>query len=415
MRRDFETVCDFGRDPSGGWTRPAYGPDECKAHDWLASEAQAAGATVRQDAAGNLIARLAGRSHDRPAIAIGSHLDTVRQGGAFDGVIGVLAGLEILRRCAVSGGLNHPLELIAFRDEEGRFGALTGSRAMTGALGSADPARMRDADGQTLASALRNAGLDPDALSNAARPSADFAAFFELHIEQGRVLEQSQVPIGLVTAIAGQERSSVRFQGQPDHAGATPMDQRRDAFAAAARFADRFRDLVLQSGGGQARGTIGLIKLFPGQANVVPGEVRLALEIRDIDADRLVMLAEKTDALAIATASQMHVEASVRRRYSEAPTPMDDELRSVLSRAADQADHLAMGLLSGANHDAGIMAAAGVRTAMLFVPSRDGLSHCPQEHTEWAHVRAARQVLEQAVRDLDAALGHQSTPETKPR
>lgn len=399
LRTDFEALMEIGRLPEGGWSRPAFGEEDCRANEWFARRAREAGLSVRTDAIGNVIARLEGRP-GIPAIAMGSHLDTVLSGGAFDGAIGVLVGLDVARNLRrAEKDWQVPIEVIAFRDEEGRYGAFNGSRAMMGELPAEEIGRRRSVEGTMLANALRDAGLDPEAVPEARRDPSEFAAFLELHIEQGRVLEKAGIDLGIVTSIAGQERMAIRFTGAPDHAGTTPMELRRDAFAAAARFADRFRDLVIIGGEGVTRGTIGIVQATPNQGNVIPGEVRLGLEMRDISADRLKRLGEAVTALANETATAMQVEASVRAVYRSEPIAMSEPVRTVLGHAAQALGMSAMDLPSGANHDAGIMA-AHVPTGMLFVPSRDGRSHCPEEHTEWPQIEAAARLMERAVRDL---------------
>lgn len=399
LRADFDALAAIGADPAGGWSRPAYGAEECAAHEWFAARARKIGMAVRQDAFGNSIARL-GDASNLAAVTIGSHLDTVAQGGLYDGALGVLAGLEVARRIAGDATRQaRPLEVIAFRDEEGRFGAFTGSRAMAGQLPEDALTRMRAADGAALGPAMAAAGLTPARADAARRDMSGIAAYLELHIEQGPVLEAAGAPLGVVTAIAGQERFSVRFSGKAGHAGTTPMTQRHDAFAAAARFADRFRDMILAEGKGSARGTIGIVKLSPNQGNVIPSEVTLGLEIRDISAELLADLAARVAAIAAEAAEAMGVTAQCRRSYGAAPVPMNAALIGMFEAAARAAGFAAPRLPSGANHDAGVIGAL-VPAAMLFVPSAGGLSHVPEEHTDWAHIVAATGVLETVTRRL---------------
>ncbi|RJG41039.1 M20 family metallo-hydrolase [Mesorhizobium sp. DCY119] len=403
LRADFEALAEIGRHPEGGWARPAYSPADCAAHDWFLNRARAAGLAARYDAFGNAVARLEGNAATgaRGAIVLGSHLDTVVKGGAFDGALGVLVGLEVARRLAASGVVGCPVEVVAFRDEEGRFGPFNGSRAFAGTLPLETLDKLRAADGVSLVDAMRIAGFDPAAAAQAARDMGGIAAYLELHIEQGPVLEQAALPLGIVSAIAGQERLSLRFVGQTDHAGTTPMDLRRDAFAATARFADRFRNLVLEDQSRTLRGTVGIVNLTPNQGNVVPGEVRLGLEIRDIDEAAVERTARATEMLAAEVAGEFGVDLKSRSVYREAPVPMDGRLRAALETSARELGAVPMLLPSGANHDAGVMGRL-VPSAMLFVPSRGGRSHCPEEHTDWPPIVLATDVLEAAVRRLAA-------------
>lgn len=386
-----EELATIGADPAGGWSRPAWGAAEQAAHDWFAATARKMGLSVRQDAFGNSIARRDGRAN-LPAIATGSHLDTVRNGGLYDGALGVVLGLTAAGR--LPQGLR-PLEVIAFRDEEGRFGPFTGSRAMTGDLAPDALDRLRDADGIALRDAMAECGLAPATPQAAARDLSDLAAWIEVHIEQGPVLEAAGLPLGIVTAIAGQERFTIRFTGQAGHAGTVPMDRRQDAFQAAAQFALAFDTLIRQAGG-DARGTIGIVRVDPNQGNVIPREVRLSLEIRYSEAARLAWLAAQTEALAQASATDRNVSAQIRRAYSAPPVPMAPHLMATLDQAAAGR---AMRLLSGANHDAGILG-QHIPAAMLFVPSRGGISHTPDEHTDPAPIDAAADVLTAALARL---------------
>lgn len=394
LKADFDALSRIGRDPEGGWSRPAYGQAECEAHRWFAQTAQAAGMTVRQDAFGNSIARREGVPGVGTVI-IGSHLDTVLRGGLYDGALGVLAGIEIARRIEPAPDLR-PLEVIAFRDEEGRFGAFTGSRAMTGDLPADAFEKMRDAQGNMLSQAMAQAGLTPGRADAARRDMVDVAAYLELHIEQGPVLETSGECIGIVSAIAGQRRLAIRFKGVAGHAGTTPMAMRRDAFAAAAEFSVRFRDMLLAGGDG-ARGTIGIITNSPNQGNVIPAEVKLGLEIRSASESLLSQLDRRTVEIVSSVGSAHGVETATRTIYAAEPVPMDATLVALLEASARASGYTSRRLLSGANHDAGILGAC-VPVALLFVPSRGGISHTPDEHTDWHHILAGVAVLEGAAR-----------------
>jgi len=404
LKSDFAALSEIGRDPSGGWSRPAFGSEDCAANDWFLACASEAGLQSCYDAFGNAIVRTPGQG---AAVAIGSHLDTVPNGGAFDGALGVLAGLEVARR-VMACDQPCPVEVIAFRDEEGRFGPFTGSRAMTGDFTAEDLTGKRGQDQVPLVSAMRAAGFDPHAVGDAARDFRDLSCYLELHIEQGRVLETRGDAVGLVTAIAGQERFAIRFTGQPDHAGTAPMDMRRDAFAAAARFSDLFRTSILDNASSTLRGTIGVVRLSPGQANVVPGEVRMALEIRDTDAEALARAAAAMHRLAGEVGDEFGCESKTRLIYREDPVALNADILEVLSHNASRLGFRHSRLLSGANHDAGIMTRV-LPVGLLFVPSRDGRSHCPEEHTDWPTIEAAVDLLELSVRQI-AASGIQGVP-----
>lgn len=391
--KDFATLKTFGIDPEGGWSRLAFSPADNAAHDWLIAEAKAAGLQAGYDSFGNAILRLAGQGRK---YLIGSHLDTVRKGGAFDGAIGVLAGLSILKVLKAENWSGPPLEVIAFRDEEGRFGPFVGSRAMAGLHADEALQKARAADGTQLAQVLRDAGFTPQ---NSPYDFSDVAAYLELHIEQGPVLEAENITLGLVTAIAGQERLALKFSGQADHAGTAPMDLRRDAFAGAARFATLFRSHILAQNDPNLRGTIGVVNVAPNQGNVVPSEVRMGLEIRSPNADQLIKLREDIQALAQQIAAEEGLDLRLRAVYSDAPVPMSPDLITAMAQAAQKLGITSRQILSGANHDAGIIGRI-VPAMMLFVPSQGGRSHCPEEETDLAQIEAAIEVMLQMLREV---------------
>lgn len=393
FRSDFAELKKIGVDPAGGWSRPAFSADDIAAHEWFLEKGREAGLSARYDTLGNAILRLEGTGR---TVAIGSHLDTVRNGGAFDGAIGVLAGLEIARRLKAEGTDGAPVEVIAFRDEEGRFGPFTGSRAMANLHDPETLEKARSADGQTLADAVAASGFT---LGNAPRDWNEVAAWLELHIEQGPVLEDAGIDLGIVTSIAGQERLSLRFTGRSDHAGTAPMSLRRDAFAGAARFAVAFREMIRAAGDPALRGTIGVVKVTPNQGNVVPGEVTLGVEIRSAEAEALPEIRDRIEALAQEVAGDEGLALRSRRIYSDGPVPMAAQLQEMLANAAAALGHKTMYLPSGANHDTGIVGRI-VPAAMLFVPSVGGRSHSPDEETGLDKIEAAIDVLHQTVRSL---------------
>ena len=399
---DLQALCEFGRNETGGWTRPAYSQVDEDAHMWLASRMEQAGLATRFDGAGNLIGRLEAQpgGTQTGALVIGSHIDTVPRGGWLDGALGVLAGLEVARRLQEShAARTRPLEVIAFRDEEGRFGPFTGSRAMTGKLDLTRLSAMRDVDGLHLSQALQDRSLSAATFASAAIPVGAISAYLELHIEQGPVLEATGRRIGVVSAIVGQARFSLQFQGRPDHAGTTPMNLRRDAFAAAADFACLWRKMVVAEGKGVAVGTVGIVRVEPNAGNVVPSKVTLGVELRDIDELRLNRLTELTGDLARDSAQDLGVEVSLRVTHRTQPALMDGPFQAAIVDGAVRRDYPSMTLPSGAGHDAQNFADL-VPTGMIFVPSIGGRSHCPQEATDVADLEAGLNVL------LDVATGY---------
>lgn len=369
---DLETLGQIGAAPNdGGLMRIAFGAADWEGRRWVAQQMRELGLQVSSDAAGNTIGRYPGRE-DLPVIAIGSHTDTVPGGGVYDGALGVLAGLACLRVLhAANLRLRHPIELINFTAEEATMaGGTLGSYAMTGLV---NPHIVDQAawDGQPVRTHLQQAGLDPDQLLAAHRPAAHFAAFLELHIEQGATLEAEQYPIGLVEGIVGIRRYLVAFHGYANHAGTTTMVRRQDALVAAAPFIPLVREVAIAHG---IVGTIGKVTVLPGAPNVIPGKVELHLEIRGLD-EAVLDQAEATLRQAAERASATFAPLS-----NKPPVQADPRLLAAIAQACDELALPYLPMPSGAGHDAMNMAAL-CPMAMIFVPSRNGVSHSPDEYT----------------------------------
>jgi N-carbamoyl-L-amino-acid hydrolase len=393
--------------PDVPWTRRAFSPLFADARDWLRSEFEAAGLTVRLDAGGNLIGSRPGRDPSRKPIATGSHCDTVMSGGRYDGIIGVLAGIEVAHAMRDHGvELEHPFEVIDFLSEEpSDYGpSCIGSRALSGKLDAAMLAA-RNPQGETLAEGLRRIGGDPDALGQPLRGPGGTAAFVELHIEQGPVLESRGLPIGVVTNIVGIRRVLITVEGQPDHAGTTPMDIRRDALVGAARIIDAAnRQASALSGRPHyVVATVGRLTLTPNAANAVPGRVEMMLEVRS-DSDAVLegfpesLMAEVAEGL-----KALRLQASVAPVSRALPTDCSPLVMDAVEAAAKDLGYASMRLPSGAGHDAVYMAPTGP-IGMIFIPCLNGRSHCPEESIEPAQLLDGTRVLYQTVLELDRAL-----------
>jgi allantoate deiminase len=369
-------------------TRTFLRPATRRVHELLGEWLRAAGLSVRIDGLGNMIGRRLGRS-DR-VLALGSHIDTVPNAGKYDGVLGVLLAIAAMQALAARQ-FARIVDVIAFSEEEGvRFRtSYLGSRAVCGRFDAA-LLEKTDADEVTLAQAVRAFGLDPSQIPAAAYPPDQPAGYFEVHIEQGPVLESLNRPLGIVTAIVGQSRLWLQFTGTAGHAGTQPMELRRDALTAAAEFVGFAERTARETRG--LRATVGSLTVMPGAINVIPGAVRLSLDVRH-DSDTVLRTAVEnllSQARAIGAARQVafHVESTL----DESAVPCDRAMSDRLAAAASAAGHEPHRLVSGAGHDAVVMATR-CPVAMLFIRSPGGISHHPDEMVHRDDVRAALDVM----------------------
>jgi allantoate deiminase len=393
-------------DAGDGINRICYTPTERRAHALVARWLEELGATVTVDAAGNTIGEFPGSEPDLPALGSGSHLDSVPEGGRFDGIAGVVCALEAFRTMSVNGlRLRHPLRIVAFAGEEGaRFGqACLGSKAIAGLLGSDDVERLRDLNGISLADAMRSIGFDPARIGDAVWNGADWAAFVELHIEQGRVLETEGIGIGIVDVISGSTRIRMDLVGRASHTGGTPMDVRADALAAAAEIVLLAERVATDAQHRGTRATVGQLTVKPNAVTTIPGHVRLTVDVRDVDSDR-----QRSTALQIVREAN---DICLRRGVGMTPQLAGDispvvlpvGMRDLTIRAAASLGRAYRVLISGASHDAQVINEI-VPAAMIFVPSRDGISHDCSEWTSAAHLTDGADVLCAAIALLDAEL-----------
>ncbi len=396
---DLAALAKIGGTPEGGVSRPAYGEEDLRARKQVREMMQAARLSVRVDAAGNTIASRPGMESGLKPIVIGSHTDSVPNGGRFDGALGTLAAVEVARVLVEQGiDLRHPLEVVDFQNEEG---GLIGSKAMAGRLPRSDLA-LKAVSGRLIGDGIRLLGGDPDRIDEAKRQPGSIAAYLELHIEQGRVLERAGANIGVVEGIVGIRYWEVTFDGVATHAGTTPMADRHDALLAAARFVDAVNATVLATAG-RSVGTVGRLAVLPGAPNVIPGRVVLTLELRDLEVAKIEALFVRVEAEAQRIAVGNGTKVSFIPTLANEPAPTDQRVRDAVSSAATALGLKPHGMPSGAGHDAQNMTVLGP-SGMLFVPSVDGISHSPREHTSDEDVVNGANVLLGAVLRMDAAL-----------
>lgn len=398
---ELETLSSY-RDPAvPGWTRRVFSDVDREARLWVASLMAAAGLEVETDAAANVIGRLRGTGDRSGAVVSGSHTDTVEGGGRFDGIIGVLGAIEAVR-CLNEAGvrLEHDLIVVDFLGEEPNdFGlSCVGSRAVAGNLGD-DHLQLIGPSGRRLGEALAAAGGNPDALARARWEAGQVHCFVELHIEQGPKLEESAVPIGVVTGIVGIDRLLARFARRPDHAGTTPMERRRDALCGAAEAVLAIERLAA---GGVT--TTGRLETRPGASNVVPAEADLWAEARSDDEEWLRRFGGAIEDAIAAIGDRRGLGSSLRWLSHEEPVLVTDWVAATIDQAASADGITPLYLPSGAGHDAAQMARLGPM-GMIFVPSRDGRSHCPEEWTDLDQVGRGIAVLAETIRLADGITG----------
>ena len=393
-----EAIAGLGATPEGAF-RTAGSDADLAAREAFTGWLGEAGLEVRTDLAGNLIGRLAGADPSLPPLLTGSHLDSVPAGGDFDGVAGSIASLEAAAAIAASGPpLRHPLEVAVFFNEEN---GKTGSRALAGEV-TADEMDLPVYGGLSLGQALARVGGSPERITEAALEPGHYAGFLELHIEQGPTLATEGIEIGVVQGIVGIRRFRVRVSGFANHAGTTAMGIRRDALVTAGRFLVAVHEET-QAWPGRQVATVGRIEAHPGAANVIPGAVDLSLEIRDLEMERIEALYQRFQELGHELARRNQTEIAFEPYYLSRAAPCDAGFMDTVEAAAESLGFSNLRLPSGAGHDAQSIAVLAP-IGMLFVPSRDGISHSPREFTSISDITNGTRVLMESLRRLDQTL-----------
>ena len=401
LRSDFEALAAFGATADGGVGRTTFSDAHIAARAWFLDRARAAGLETQIDLAANHSAILPGWGAGTRTLLLGSHLDSVQRAGRYDGALGVLCALEVLRSVKDADlALPVALEAIDFTDEEGTLVGTLGSWALAGQL---SPEALEKPRGgrDLLVAALERMGMTESGVLSASRDPATLAGFLELHVEQGPVLEQAGIDIGIVTGIIGSSSFRVVFEGEARHAGTTPMDARRDASLGAASFVLGVRETVTRRFPGCVA-TVGDIATEPGSFSVVPGTARLRMECRSLDAVELTELELALSDLAHTEAASFGLAATVDRVGRWEPSPTDSRFRAALSDAATALGLSTLELPSGAGHDAQALAPI-TPTGLVFVPSVGGISHDPSEHTAWEDCVNGANVLLGATVELALA------------
>ena len=384
-----EEIGKIGAEPDNGVTRLAYSEEYGQAAALLSQRMREAGLAVRTDGIGNIYGRRRGEADELPVILTGSHLDTVKNGGLYDGNLGICAALEVIRVLNENHiRTKHPLEIVAFTAEEGdAYGGTFGSRVITG---------LQDIDAAWLLERLQEKGMTRQSMIDSKRDMAEIGAFLELHIEQGGVLEMNEKQIGIVSGIAGIYRYHILVRGESNHAGTTPMALRKDALLAAAKLIEKI-DSISRSIGDPFVSTVGAMSIKPGFANVIPGEAEMTLEMRDLEPRRIE---EAINRIREAASKIETAQFEIRLAMEKPPVKTDEKLIRLMEKVCRDRSVSYQIMPSGAGHDAKALAKF-VPAGMLFIPSLGGKSHCKEELSRSSDIVRGAEILLETVLALD--------------
>lgn len=392
LQQDINSLAQIGKKSDHGLYRMAFSEGDMQGRQWLQSQISNAGLEYFEDGAANIYAKLP-TQNSNPSVVTGSHIDTIPGAGHLDGALGVVVGLECLRRFKEENiALTHPVELIAFTDEEGRFGGMFGSQAICGQLTPEKIYNAIDLQGNSIVDVMKDAGYDAMSALMARRNPESIHSFIELHIEQGPILDKENISIGVVEGITGLFKWNVILKGNANHAGTTPMNMRQDALQGLAEVATNIDRVLEEYGSPRSVATIGRVELSPGAANVVPGLVEFSLEVRDVSKTTLDMLADafRRSISAIARRRDLMFEFEVLSEIS--PVKCDASVINTIASVVKDFDLDSLQMPSGAAHDTQIMASIA-KAGMIFVPSVNGKSHSPAEWTQWEDIERGANVL----------------------
>lgn len=402
LKSSLKAISKFGELPCGGLTRLAFSNEDKQAREFLIELIKDYGLSIRVDAVGNIYARFDDvEDKNLPPVSVGSHIDSVPQGGFYDGTLGVMSGLEAIKAIKDSKiKLKRSLELIVFVCEESsRFKMATiGSKIVSAKIDKDKLKELKDDNGISVFEAMSDFCLDPDNLNSCILKHGTYKAYLELHIEQGPVLENMKIPVGIVSGIAAPIRYEIYIKGRADHSGATPMNMRKDALACAAEIILKVEKLAKEYPTSVA--TIGYAKAKPGVLNVIPGECILGLDIRDVDSINLNNLDEKICSAISEICIFRGCEFSLRQLTKDTPTPLDESLIKLMQKKANEMNIKTMVLSSGAGHDAMHLNGIANKVGMIFLPCKDGISHNVAESIDYNDAFIATELLAHTILEL---------------
>ncbi|KJS87537.1 MAG: N-carbamoyl-L-amino acid hydrolase [Peptococcaceae bacterium BICA1-8] len=405
VKRDIEKIAEFNATPGQGCTRFSYSPEDSKARNYLIEEINRLGLTTSIDGVGNIRARLEGSMKDAPAVLIGSHIDTVLHGGIFDGVLGVVGSLEVIRVFKENNIKNDiPIELIIFVEEEGsNFGStMAGSKVLTGKYGIDEIKSIKNSMGLSMYEVAKEVGFDPDSSQKYLIKTGDIMAMIELHIEQSVVLESEKKPIGIVEAIAGIKWFEIEIRGVPNHAGATPMVMRNDALVGASEVITTINSKT-RTAYPSTVATVGKIICHPNVPNVIPGKINFTLDVRDTNPEGIRIILNEVEKKLNEISKKFNLSTSMKLLGESNPIILSNELVNLIEETAIEKGLPYKKMNSGAGHDACLFGGI-TNVGMIFVPSIGGRSHVPEELTSYEDIKAGCELLLNVVYKLTSSL-----------
>ncbi len=396
LENRLKALAQIGRSEKGnGWTRPSFTPQYHEARDLVASWMREAGMQVRVDTVGNLIGRLEGTDPQAPVVAMGSHIDTVINGGMFDGAAGTMTGLEVAQTISEAGlPHRHPIEVIAVVEEEGaRFGeGLMGSKTMAGLYTDPEALFAKKAyDGHTIGEVFREYGFEPDRIGESVRPKGYYKCYFELHIEQCHVLDSTGDVLGIVEGIASLIWLRGHVKGKAAHAGATPMAFRKDAFIPVAMIAKEAEEIA-KAVSDNTVATLGKLQLSPNIPNAIPGEVEFTFDVRGLHMEDVEKVAALISERFRQICREREIDGEIEQTLYLLGAEVSDEMKDLVEEAVKKVGVPYRRMMSGAGHDAQMMARI-TDIGMIFVPSIDGVSHVPEENTKFCDIASGAQAM----------------------
>lgn len=403
IKKDIKTLSQFNATPSKGLTRFSYTEEHKKVKEYISQEMVKAGLVVYEDAVGNLFGQRNGVDDSLPTVMVGSHFDSVKNGGIFDGTAGVVSGLEIARFLQERNiQTKYPVSIAAIVEEEGgRFGSgLFGSRAIIGKVVREDLDQYKDEKGISIAEAMKDFGLDPENYQQANCWDKKIRVFFELHIEQGPVLENEKKDVGIVDTIVGIAAYEVEIHGRSDHAGTTPMNMRKDALLLASMVVQYVNQLAIEAGEGTVA-TVGRLEVSPGAVNIVPGKVHFTFETRSRSEQKVQHIISNVEQF-IKEKCQNGLEYKLKKILLKKPSPLSKKVVSILENNAKKLNLNYKVMISGAGHDAMFLNEI-TDVGMVFVPSKNGRSHCPEEWTDFEKIKLGTELLLKTILDISEA------------